>query len=30
LPEEMMKIAEEKTKEIISAYELLKKQRGMR
>ncbi|WP_428088050.1 co-chaperone DjlA [Candidatus Thioglobus sp.] len=30
LPEEMMKIAEEKTKEIISAYELIKKQRGMR
>ncbi len=30
LPEEMMTIAKEKTQEIISAYELLKKQRGMR
>ena len=30
LPEEMMTIAKEKTQEIISAYELIKKQRGMR
>jgi len=30
LPEEMMTIAKEKTQEIISAYELVKKQRGMR
>ena len=30
LPEEMMQIAKEKTQEIISAYELIKKQRGMR
>jgi DnaJ like chaperone protein len=30
LPEEMMIIAKEKTQEIISAYELIKKQRGMR
>jgi len=29
LPEEMIKIAKEKTQEIISAYELIKKQRGM-
>jgi DnaJ like chaperone protein len=30
LPEEMKKIANEKTQKIISAYELIKKQRGMR
>lgn len=30
LPEEMMKLAKEKTQEIISAYELIKNQRGMR
>ena len=30
LPEEMIKIANEKTQEIISAYELIKKHRGMR
>ena len=30
LPEEMMQIAKEKTQEIISAYELIKKQRDMR
>ncbi len=30
LPEEMMQIAKEKTQEIISAYEFIKKQRGMR
>jgi DnaJ like chaperone protein len=30
LPEEMMIIAKEKTQEIIQAYELIKKQRGMR
>jgi DnaJ like chaperone protein len=30
LPEEMMIIAKEKTQEIIKAYELIKKQRGMR
>jgi len=30
LPEEMIKLANEKTQEIISAYELLKKHRGMR
>jgi len=30
LPEEMMTIAKEKTQEIIRAYELIKKQRGMR
>lgn len=30
LPEEMMLIAKEKTQEIIQAYELIKKQRGMR
>ena len=30
LPEEMKKIANEKTQEIISAYELIKKHRGMR
>ena len=30
LPEEMTKIANEKTQEIISAYELIKKHRGMR
>ena len=30
LPEEMMTLAKEKTQEIISAYELIKKQRGMR
>ncbi|MGE4594728.1 MAG: co-chaperone DjlA [Gammaproteobacteria bacterium] len=30
LPEEMMKIAKEKTQEIIGAYELIEKQRGMR
>jgi len=30
LPEEMMTIAKEKTQEIIQAYELIKKQRGMR
>jgi DnaJ like chaperone protein len=30
LPEEMMKIAKEKTQEIISAYELIEKQRGIR
>jgi len=30
LPEEMMIIAKEKTQEIISAYELIKKKRGMR
>ena len=30
LPEEMMTIAKEKTQEIISAYELIKKQHGMR
>ena len=30
LPEEMRKIAKEKTQEIISAYELIKEQRGMR
>jgi len=30
LPEEMKKIANEKTQEIISAYELIKKDRGMR
>ncbi len=30
LPEEMMVIAKEKTQEIIQAYELIKKQRGMR
>jgi len=29
LPEEMMQIAKEKTQEIIKAYELIKKQRGM-
>ena len=30
LPEEMIKVANEKTQEIISAYELIKKHRGMR
>ncbi len=30
LPEEMMQVAKEKTQEIISAYELIKKHRGMR
>ena len=30
LPEEMIKIANDKTQEIISAYELIKKHRGMR
>jgi len=30
LPEEMIKLANEKTQEIISAYELIKKHRGMR
>jgi len=30
LPEEMKKMANEKTQEIISAYELIKKHRGMR
>ncbi|MCH9749814.1 MAG: DnaJ domain-containing protein, partial [Proteobacteria bacterium] len=30
LPEEMMIIAKEKTQEIISAYELIKKQRNIR
>ncbi len=30
LPEEMMQVAKEKTQEIISAYELIKKQRSMR
>ena len=30
LPEEMIKIANDKTHEIISAYELIKKHRGMR
>ena len=30
LPEEMLKLANEKTQEIISAYELIKKHRGMR
>ena len=30
LPEEMIKIANDKTQEIISAYELIKKNRGMR
>ncbi|MBT7439310.1 MAG: co-chaperone DjlA [Thiotrichales bacterium] len=30
LPEEMQKIANEKTQEIISAYEIIKKHRGMR
>ena len=30
LPEEMQKLANEKTQEIISAYEVIKKHRGMR
>ena len=30
LPEEMQKLANEKTQEIISAYEIIKKHRGMR
>jgi DnaJ like chaperone protein len=30
LPEEMIKIANEKTQKIISSYELIKKHRGMR
>ena len=30
LPEEMQKLANEKTQEIISAYETIKKHRGMR
>jgi DnaJ like chaperone protein len=30
LPDEMIKLANDKTQEIISAYELIKKHRGMR